>query len=263
MHLEFVRLGQPRVLRGRGVQAHDVRHTPARHALLDTAHVDRHRIPQRARRDRWQRESRCGCRAGHRKQEGVGRYVLVALVVGDAHIQTAEPAPAHVAIDRELRRLDLVLEFRCAHLGPVRIIRQLHDGRVGQVLRGGPVQLAVAGGEIERAVGVRPRDGLDVELVAVGARIADVHRPFPLVGEIQLVSPADRADLVGTVPVLVVHQAVSTADRGTVMAVLPLIVGGLDIGELGPRRSTGRCRPSSGDPCGPARTSSSRDPQRC
>src|SRR6185312_4534803 len=236
VHLEFIGLRQPRVLRNRGVQSHDVRHTPAHHTLLDAAHVDRHRIPQRARRDRRERQSRYGvrCRVGHVEPEGVGRYVLVTLVVGEAHIQTAEPAPAHVTIDRELRRLDFVLEFRRAHLGPVWIVRQLHDGRVGEVLRGRPVQLAFAGGETERAGGVRPRDGLDVELVAVGARIAEVQCSFPLVGEIQLVSPADRTDLVGTVPVLVVHQAVSSVDRGTLDEGIAVEVAGLDIGEVGP-----------------------------
>ena len=68
----------------------------AHHALLDTADVDHHRIPQRVRRDHMQRKSRDGvhCRPGQLELEGVGRYVLVALVVGVAHIETAEPAPA-------------------------------------------------------------------------------------------------------------------------------------------------------------------------
>ena len=62
-------------------------------------------------------------------------------------------------------------------------------------------------------------------------RIAQVQRTFPLVAEIQLVSPADRADLVGTVQVLVVHQAVRTAHRGAVDDGIAVDIVGTDVGE--------------------------------
>ena len=80
---------------------------------------------------------------------------------------------------------------------------------------------------------------LDVELIAIGMRIAHVGRGFPVAAEMNsLRQPSD--DRVGAVPVLVVDQAVAVVHGAAVYDRVAIQVGGADVGEIRWRRpSTG------------------------